>query len=234
METLNLFFLTLAGIFILVTLLPFIGTTAWWVRIFDFPRAQIAMAGIVILITCLLLGDRSSFYENVILGALGLSAFYQGYRMAPYTLLGTKQVQGSETGAGTNSFRLMISNVLMSNRNADRLLAVVQTADPDLLLTVETDTWWEQHLQPLETAYPHQVKHPLDHLFHSDHFRLLHIERLPHVGSGHFPVLIELSYEPQGQIEQPEATPEEEKEAQKRIEEGLQKQADEPASGNAY
>ena len=37
---------------------------------------------------------------------------------------------------------------------------------------------------------------PLDHLFHSDHFRVLHIERLPSMGSDHFPVLMALQYHP--------------------------------------
>lgn len=36
---------------------------------------------------------------------------------------------------------------------------------------------------------------PLDHLFHSDHFTLSKIERLPKFGSDHFPVFIELVYD---------------------------------------
>ncbi|SFD93101.1 endonuclease/exonuclease/phosphatase family protein [Massilia yuzhufengensis] len=36
---------------------------------------------------------------------------------------------------------------------------------------------------------------PLDHLFHSDHFTLSHIERLPSFGSDHFPMLVELTYD---------------------------------------
>lgn len=37
---------------------------------------------------------------------------------------------------------------------------------------------------------------PLDHFFHSDHFQVVHIERLPSMGSDHFPVLLELQYHP--------------------------------------
>jgi endonuclease/exonuclease/phosphatase family metal-dependent hydrolase len=36
---------------------------------------------------------------------------------------------------------------------------------------------------------------PLDHLFHSEHFTLSHIQRLPHFGSDHFPMLVELTYD---------------------------------------
>ena len=37
---------------------------------------------------------------------------------------------------------------------------------------------------------------PLDHVFHSTDLALVQLERLPHVGSDHFPVFIQLNYEP--------------------------------------
>ena len=43
---------------------------------------------------------------------------------------------------------------------------------------------------------------PLDHVFHSNHFRLFRLVRLPKVGSDHFPVLIELNLEPDAPAEQ--------------------------------
>lgn len=36
---------------------------------------------------------------------------------------------------------------------------------------------------------------PLDHFFHSKHFKLLRISRLPAFGSDHFPIFIELAYD---------------------------------------
>jgi endonuclease/exonuclease/phosphatase (EEP) superfamily protein YafD len=39
------------------------------------------------------------------------------------------------------------------------------------------------------------LRWPLDHLFHSDHFTLSFIKRLPSFGSDHFPVLVELTYD---------------------------------------
>lgn len=45
---------------------------------------------------------------------------------------------------------------------------------------------------------------PLDHVFHSNHFRLVELRRCEKIGSDHFPMLIELSYEPDAPAEQPE------------------------------
>ena len=62
---------------------------------------------------------------------------------------------------------------------------------------------------------------PLDHVFHSNEFRLIALHRLEKVGSDHFPIMIELSYEPDAPAEQPETEerPGDEQEAQERLEE---------------
>jgi endonuclease/exonuclease/phosphatase (EEP) superfamily protein YafD len=63
---------------------------------------------------------------------------------------------------------------------------------------------------------------PLDHVFHSNHFNLIKLERLPSFGSDHFPVYIELSYEPEAKAQQqkPAADKEERVEAAEKIEKG--------------
>lgn len=48
-------------------------------------------------------------------------------------------------------------------------------------------------------------RYPLDHVFHSNHFKLVRLRRLPDVGSDHFPILIELQYEPAAEVEQEES-----------------------------
>jgi len=64
------------------------------------------------------------------------------------------------------------------------------------------------------------VRWPLDHLFHSNHFRLVELRRCGNIGSDHFPVLIELSYDPEAPAQQPESrsTPGDQQEAAERLE----------------
>lgn len=63
------------------------------------------------------------------------------------------------------------------------------------------------------------LRFPLDHVFHSNEFKLVDLKRLVQVGSDHFPVCIELSYEPDAPAEQPEpeATSAEEEEADEKV-----------------
>ncbi|WP_347474044.1 endonuclease/exonuclease/phosphatase family protein [Acinetobacter thermotolerans] len=65
----------------------------------------------------------------------------------------------------------------------------------------------------------------LDHVFHSTDFALVHMERLPHVGSDHFPVYVVLQTgrvfdQVQEELEQTDA---DEQEAQEAIQEGIEK-----------
>jgi endonuclease/exonuclease/phosphatase (EEP) superfamily protein YafD len=67
------------------------------------------------------------------------------------------------------------------------------------------------------------IRFPLDHFFHSNHFRLVALRRLPYFGSDHFPVFIELSYEPDAKNQQEElhADESQKKEAEEKIDEAV-------------
>lgn len=63
---------------------------------------------------------------------------------------------------------------------------------------------------------------PLDHVFHSNHFQLVEIARLPHIGSDHFPIYASLEYHKVAKEiqERPKANSEEKKEAERIIQKG--------------
>lgn len=155
----------LALFLIVATLLPLLRKDAWWVRIFDFPRGQITVAGIVVLGLYVAFWDTASVFEGVVLAALACCVVYQGYRMFPYTPLASKQVLRSDLPDPAAGFSIMIANVLMDNRASERFLEVVDAYGPDVLITVETDHWWEEQLRVLEERYPHTVKRPIDNTY---------------------------------------------------------------------
>lgn len=67
------------------------------------------------------------------------------------------------------------------------------------------------------------IRFPLDHFFHSNHFRLVDFKRLPFYGSDHFPVYIKLSIEGDAPVQQQEldADAEEQQEASEKIEKAV-------------
>lgn len=333
---------------IVATLLPLARLDDWWVRVFDFPRLQIALLSALVLIALLAVRHGSGWLSNLWIVALAGCCAYQTWRMAPYTPLYPKQVQDSQDADPDAHISLLCANVLMSHRSAAGLLRLIDEHDPDLVLTAESDAWWQHALRTLEGRYRYKllqpqdntygmllysrlelldaqvkflveddvpsiharvrllngqdvvlrclhprppapgensraterdaellmvgreiraldapalvcgdmndvawsrtndlfcnisglldprigrgffhtfnskwpvVRFPLDHVFHTSHFRLVAFRRLPHWGSDHFPVFIELSFEPDAQAvqQEPEATPEEVREAEEKI-----------------
>jgi endonuclease/exonuclease/phosphatase (EEP) superfamily protein YafD len=65
---------------------------------------------------------------------------YQAIRILPYTVLAPKEVLDARSADSARSIRILASNVLMENRRADGLLALIRAKDPDLVLAVETMT----------------------------------------------------------------------------------------------
>jgi endonuclease/exonuclease/phosphatase (EEP) superfamily protein YafD len=315
---------------VLATLLPLLRQTAWWIRIFDFPRLQI-VGGLLLSAFLLVLLPAAALpaHTPALLAAVLAAVAYQATRVWPYTPLHRKQVQDSQRPATDedNHISILVTNVLMYNRDASRCLGLIRQYQPDLVLAVETDAWWLSQLGLIAEHYPYTchaplpntygmlvfsrlplvdfeirylleadipsfhgrvvlrngvqaalhfmhpkppapkesktstrrdaellvvgrtiqqhdgptivagdlndvawshtselfrrlarlldprvgrgllptfhadyklLRWPLDHVFHSAHFRLQRLERLPHIGSDHYPIYIRLSYEPQG------------------------------------
>ena len=155
----------LAVLFILAAALPLVRKPYWWVRMFDFPRAQIAAGAVVVLALFGVVNvgiAEAGWLEWVLLGLLALATAYEVYRMVPYTrLAGVQTLDADDVGEG-RSFRLVISNVLMDNRDGERWLDVVRAEDPDLVVAVETDDWWAETAGALTDDLPHAVELPQD------------------------------------------------------------------------
>lgn len=148
----------------LLTLLPLSRNQRWWVRIWDFPRLQMAVLSLVFLILelCLLPGGGVGSWI-IVLFALGC-ALYQSWWIFPYTALAKTQVK--KTPHSTHSrIKLINCNVLMTNRKTEKLLNLIQQNQPDIVVLLETNLWWEQQMSPLEANYPHILKCPLENLY---------------------------------------------------------------------
>ncbi|CAN7203996.1 endonuclease/exonuclease/phosphatase family protein [Rhizobacter sp. LjRoot28] len=157
--------LTLLGaVLVAGTWIPVMRVKRWWVRIFDFPRLQIA-AGLALLLLAHAAWVPAGPGGWLLRGMMVLSLAVQVRRMLPYTRLAPLQVQLSERPTEGNTVRLLFANVLQTNRHADGLLALVREADPDVVLALETDAWWDGALKPLAKTHPHCVLQPQENTY---------------------------------------------------------------------
>ncbi len=147
------------------TALPLLRVDHWWIRILDFPRAQFAIACLLVLPAYLFLCERVNVFDSVVLLLLVLALGYQFKKIFPYTRLMPTQVMASDAHSDDTKISLLVANVLMENRDFTAFLDVVRKYDPDIILTLETDAEWERALRPLEHQYQYTLKKPLDNTY---------------------------------------------------------------------
>ena len=152
---------------VVATLLPLIKHAHWVFRIFDFPRIQIATLNLI----CLPLNLMFALFEHPIFWLLAIvniaCLLLQLKEIAAYTRLTKPEVLVYQGEENEHTISLLTSNVLTPNRRADLLLTQIEQYQPDLVLTLESDAWWQEQLAPLEkkSGYIYTVNIPQDNLY---------------------------------------------------------------------
>lgn len=94
-----------------------------------------------------------------------LCCAYHGWWILPYTRLFPEEVKSAAKTDIQRIIKIMAANVLTPNRNAKGLIELVRENAPDILVTLESDAWWQAKLDALEPDYPFTIKCPLDNLY---------------------------------------------------------------------
>lgn len=147
-----------------VTMLPLVKTPKWWVRVWDYPRPQVAVALSVTAAAQMLLVPRTSFSVGLLVAALACLT-WQASSIYPYTRVKRRQVASTDRADTRPSISILVANVLQDNRNSAAFLRRVAESDPDIVLAVETNGWWDAQIAQLEDRYPHAVRHPLENTY---------------------------------------------------------------------
>lgn len=156
------------------TLLAKVHVQDWWVRACEFPRLQIASAALVTTALAYF-SDEPWRVPSMVMG--GCVLLFQTYRILPWTLLWKVQVHDAEAVPEERCVSLLIANVLTPNRNANGLIGQIHQHRPDVILTLESDSWWEEQLDAaLGEKWPYSVKIPQDNLYGMHLYSRLRLE----------------------------------------------------------
>lgn len=163
-----------AGVLGLILTLGTLASTtsfaAWWIRVWDFPRLQIAVAAIATaaLFAVTAMRDGYGAFENVGIALMIATFAWQSWKILPYTRLGRRVVFRAERSnrSSPNALRLVISNVLQTNDQYDRWLEVIGRENPDVIAAAEVDETWIRRIDArFAASHPYAVKQPLDNLY---------------------------------------------------------------------
>ncbi|MEC8859160.1 MAG: endonuclease/exonuclease/phosphatase family protein [Pseudomonadota bacterium] len=142
----------------------------WWIRACEFPRVQIAAVAFILVVGGLLL-DSPQMLGGVALSqwtwALGLIVLiYQLSRILPWTRWWPTQMEDADGKvSGEHCVTLLVANVLTPNRNSEGLINQVKQHQPDILLVVESDLWWQSKLDEAFGDWHSIVRVPQDNLY---------------------------------------------------------------------
>ncbi len=156
---------TLCVLVIFATALPMIDTGAWWIRIFDFPRAQIMAVCLVALILSFFYVDAKWRIKAPIILLVAAAFIFQFQEFIVYTPLHRTQSKNSSIDAEDKKFTLLVSNVKMDNEDKEMIIHLVEACNPDIILLTEPDESWAEALEELDVNFPHSIKQPMDNTY---------------------------------------------------------------------
>ena len=151
----------LAIVALAATIIPLFPSKEWYVRIFDYPRLQTFFIAVLAMLWYAIFyfkrGRRGYVFAFMFLVVI----IVQGYKAWPYTSLGTKQVQWTEGDASdTTTISLFICNVLQTNTEYQEVIDKINKYNPDLIITTESDSNWQNALKVIENKYNYRVPIP--------------------------------------------------------------------------
>jgi endonuclease/exonuclease/phosphatase (EEP) superfamily protein YafD len=145
------------------TFVPYLRTDLWWIRIFDFPRMQLLVIGIVTLVLLIIRLDMREMVMTALLVVLIVALAIQSWFIFPYTAMACEQVKAAGDSDGV--IGVFVANVLQENRDAAILEQEIDGSAPDIILLTEADAWWTARMTHLEQSHPHTVLHLQDNSY---------------------------------------------------------------------
>lgn len=127
-----------------------------YLKMLDFPRIQFFIATFLLLIVFFFTVKKWLWYNLLLIIGLLAGLMVQGFFLVNYTPLVPVAVPWTNHSVhSTLPFSILLCNVKMNNRNSKPLLDLVVQKDPDIILAMEVDKWWNEQLKVLGNRYPY-------------------------------------------------------------------------------
>lgn len=150
---------------VIATALPLIQTSHWWIRIFDYPRLQVAVLCLIAVSLNIFCFRFKNKISNMLIVMVVLAFTYQFILIIRYTPLYPIQAEAVSRAQRSHPFSIMQSNIKMDNRQVEEFIDLVREQAPDIVVINEPDQWWEEKLTVLDSLFPYHVKKPLDNTY---------------------------------------------------------------------
>jgi endonuclease/exonuclease/phosphatase (EEP) superfamily protein YafD len=168
--------LILSSLLILLSVLPFIQNQHWVFRVAEFIKLQLLPLQIIVFIA-------GFFYteDNHLLWYFQAAQFilivYHIYLLMRYTKFWRTQ-KFAKTDKASDKIKIISCNVYQFNKEFHRFTALIAKEQPDIFLTMESNSDWEQAMRPLEKEYPNHEKVTLENTYGMHFYTKLKVNRI--------------------------------------------------------
>ena len=160
-------FLLVSILFLLMSILPSFRITHWSVQIFDYIRIQLIFITMLVLVGSFFLFKEWTAFIILSQTVLLIAIIYQFYIVLPYFSISSifiKKQARSGVKRGTE-ISIISANVLQKNNEYHKLIDLVRSIEPDILLTTETNKEWEKALEAVADNFSYSSKIALENRY---------------------------------------------------------------------
>ena len=159
----ELFLTIFSVLLILLSVLPFFKNQHWVFRVPEFMKIQILfLQGIVFSATVFFVAkDLWLWIINAI--QFGLMVYHL-YILIRYTKFFKKKVVHKKSAASA-TVKVISSNVYQFNKDFAKMHRLIEKHSPDIFITMESNSDWEQANRSLEKVYPFTEKITLENTY---------------------------------------------------------------------
>src|SRR5690606_568579 len=152
-------------LFILLTLLPFIKSPYWLIRIWDFPRFQLFCMVFLVLGFGIFCVKFDFWVKWVFLFLLVITLVFLFWFIYPYSFLSKKMLIGERESKPEYKIKLLTANVYQENRKFEKTIELISNSSPDVVFLLEPNSDWKNAMQPLKKNFPYFIEVPKENTY---------------------------------------------------------------------
>ena len=158
----GLFFLILSIVLILLSILPFIPNQHWVFRVPEFISLQLLILHVTAIIGLSIFTNETNLFWTVFIIQIAI-IIYHCYLFSSYTKFYKTQKQ--KNTKQLKEMKIISANIYQFNKEFERFKDFIRKEDPDIFLTIESNSDWEKSMRELERNYPHTEKITLENTY---------------------------------------------------------------------
>ena len=166
----------LNSLFILLSILPFVPNAHWVFRVPDFLKMQLLPLQITVFVLGIVYNNGNLTLIALLIAQLAL-IIYHAYILLHFTPMWKKNNYKISDKA-SKPVKVISCNIYQFNTEYKRFTDLIQREQPDIFLTMESNSDWEQNMRVLEKDYPNFEKVTLENTYGMHFYTRLKVNKV--------------------------------------------------------